>query len=142
MVSDLLINPGVNKSLTIDVYDGIWSIRSIPDFKGIGGSINQVNVDTVKTKAFNDTVWRNPPQANLTKYRTNPKTFYKSANLNFWDGCRSSSGNVDSAMCNMQTDEYGYQCDAAMELDDTPPPKDRPWPLWDTPPIEGFNFRD
>jgi hypothetical protein len=101
------------------VYDGIWSIRSIPDFKGIGGSINQVNVDTVRTKAFNDTVWRNPPQANLTKYRTNPNIFYKIANLNSWDGCRSSSGNVDPAMCNMQTDEYGmYQCDSANELGD------------------------
>ena len=27
-------------------------------------------------------------------------------------------------------------------IDDTPPPPDRPWPIWMTPPIKGFNPRD
>jgi hypothetical protein len=27
-------------------------------------------------------------------------------------------------------------------IDDTPPPPDRPWPIWLTPPIKGFNPRD
>lgn len=30
----------------------------------------------------------------------------------------------------------------AVVLDETPPPPDRPWPVWDTPPIEGFNMND
>lgn len=28
---------------------------------------------------------------------------------------------------------------AAREIDDTPPPKDRPWATWSTPPIKGFD---
>ena len=27
-------------------------------------------------------------------------------------------------------------------IDETPPPPDRPWPIWMTPPIKGFNPRD
>lgn len=27
-------------------------------------------------------------------------------------------------------------------LDEEPPPFDRPWPFWNTPPIKGFNARD
>jgi len=27
-------------------------------------------------------------------------------------------------------------------IDDTPPPPDRPWPIYDTPPIPGFNVRE
>lgn len=27
-------------------------------------------------------------------------------------------------------------------IDETPPPPDRPWPIWLTPPIKGFNPRD
>ena len=30
----------------------------------------------------------------------------------------------------------------AATIDDTPPPPDRPWPIWMTPPIKGFNPRD
>ena len=30
----------------------------------------------------------------------------------------------------------------ACKIDDTPPPPNRPWPLFDTPPIEGFNAKD
>lgn len=30
----------------------------------------------------------------------------------------------------------------AMIIDDTPPPADRPWPKYDTPPIKGFNPMD
>jgi hypothetical protein len=26
--------------------------------------------------------------------------------------------------------------------DEEPPPADRPWPVWNTPPIKGFNPRD
>ena len=32
--------------------------------------------------------------------------------------------------------------DAALVIDDTPPPADRPWPMYATPPIEGFNYKD
>jgi len=31
---------------------------------------------------------------------------------------------------------------AAEIIDDTPPPPDRPWPVYATPPIKGFNVRD
>lgn len=31
--------------------------------------------------------------------------------------------------------------EAAMVVDDTAPPKDRPFPYWDTPPIKDFDFR-
>jgi hypothetical protein len=31
---------------------------------------------------------------------------------------------------------------AALICDETPPPEDRPWPIWDTPPIAGFNPQD
>jgi hypothetical protein len=27
-------------------------------------------------------------------------------------------------------------------IDETPPPPERPWPVWATPPIKGFNARD
>jgi hypothetical protein len=27
----------------------------------------------------------------------------------------------------------------ALEIDETPPPSDRPWPLFATPPIKGFD---
>lgn len=30
----------------------------------------------------------------------------------------------------------------AVELDETPPPAERPFPVWATPPIKGFNARD
>ena len=30
----------------------------------------------------------------------------------------------------------------AIKIDDTPPPANRPWPYFDTPPIEGFNVND
>ena len=30
----------------------------------------------------------------------------------------------------------------AIIIDETPPPPDRPWPVWMTPPIKGFNPRD
>lgn len=30
----------------------------------------------------------------------------------------------------------------AETIDETPPPSDRPWPIWMTPPIKGFNPRD
>lgn len=30
----------------------------------------------------------------------------------------------------------------ALIIDDTPPPPDRPWPFYDTPPIPGFDARD
>ena len=30
----------------------------------------------------------------------------------------------------------------AIKIDDTPPPANRPWPFFDTPPIEGFNIND
>ena len=30
----------------------------------------------------------------------------------------------------------------AEEIDDTPPPRGRPWPIWWTPPIKGFNAQD
>ena len=31
---------------------------------------------------------------------------------------------------------------AAEVLDDTPPPPDRPWALWQTPPIKGFDVTE
>jgi hypothetical protein len=31
---------------------------------------------------------------------------------------------------------------AASIIDDSPPPPDRPWAVWQTPPIKGFNIRD
>ena len=30
----------------------------------------------------------------------------------------------------------------AETIDETPPPDDRPFPVWDTPPIKGFNVQD
>ena len=30
----------------------------------------------------------------------------------------------------------------AIKIDDTPPPANRPWPFFDTPPIEDFNIKD
>lgn len=27
-------------------------------------------------------------------------------------------------------------------IDETPPPRGRPWPIWQTPPIKGFNVQD
>ncbi len=30
----------------------------------------------------------------------------------------------------------------ALVIDETPPPADRPWPFFDTPPIPGFNAKD
>lgn len=30
----------------------------------------------------------------------------------------------------------------AEEIDETPPPEERPFPFWATPPIKGFNARD
>jgi hypothetical protein len=30
----------------------------------------------------------------------------------------------------------------ALIIDETPPPPDRPWPFFDTPPIPGFNAKD
>ena len=30
----------------------------------------------------------------------------------------------------------------AEEIDETPPPRGRPWPIWWTPPIKGFNAQD
>jgi hypothetical protein len=30
----------------------------------------------------------------------------------------------------------------ALVIDETPPPPDRPWPFFDTPPIPGFNAKD
>ena len=35
-----------------------------------------------------------------------------------------------------------YLKKAAEEIDETPPPADRPWPRWQTPPIKGFNPKD
>lgn len=29
----------------------------------------------------------------------------------------------------------------AEQIDDTPPPPDRPWPLWDTPPVKDFDAK-
>jgi hypothetical protein len=51
------------------------------------------------------------------------------------------------------TDKIWYQQDAiyalpqhlfekAMEIDETPPPSDRPFPIWETPPIPGFQYSD
>ena len=32
--------------------------------------------------------------------------------------------------------------DQACIIDSTPPPKDRPWPMFLTPPIKGFRLKD
>lgn len=51
------------------------------------------------------------------------------------------------------TNKIWIQCDAldampdhlrehAEIIDESPPPADRPWPIWATPPIKGFNASD
>ena len=35
-----------------------------------------------------------------------------------------------------------HLCEAALKVDETPPPQDRPWALFSTPPIKDFNVKE
>ena len=112
LLSGTRLKPSSNFTKSFELYDGIWSLRAVPDMHGIGGIANVIEVDSVKTKQFNETVFAQNAPRNLTQYRNSPKIFYKSTVAVYWPGCKPANLPIQSSQCTSVTDKYGDVCDS------------------------------